>query len=74
MGNPKRARAQAAAAASSAAKYRRQAYRADRDRTPPSATLGTRETCWCGEAHGHDWPGRADGAPHPRDGAPGARQ
>lgn len=21
--------------------------------------------CWCGEPCGHDWPGRADGAPHP---------
>ncbi|MFJ2178915.1 hypothetical protein ACIOHE_39230 [Streptomyces sp. NPDC087851] len=69
MANPKRARAQAAAAASAAAKYRRQAARADRDQTPVSATLGTRGACWCGEPYGHDWPGRADGAPHPRDGA-----
>jgi hypothetical protein len=22
--------------------------------------------CWCGEKNGHDWPGKADGAPHPR--------
>lgn len=23
--------------------------------------------CWCGEPFGHDWPGKADGAPHPRE-------
>jgi hypothetical protein len=22
--------------------------------------------CWCDEPYGHDWPGKADGAPHPR--------
>lgn len=22
--------------------------------------------CWCGEPSGHDWPGKAEGAPHPR--------
>lgn len=22
--------------------------------------------CWCGELLGHDWPGKDDGAPHPR--------
>jgi hypothetical protein len=22
--------------------------------------------CWCGEKNGHDRPGKADGAPHPR--------
>ena len=22
--------------------------------------------CWCGDLNGHDWPGKADGAPHPR--------
>lgn len=22
--------------------------------------------CWCGEPNGHDWPGRAEGEPHPR--------
>lgn len=22
--------------------------------------------CWCGETYGHDWEGKADGAPHPR--------
>jgi hypothetical protein len=22
--------------------------------------------CWCGAVYGHDWPGKDDGAPHPR--------
>lgn len=22
--------------------------------------------CWCGDELGHDWPGKSDGAPHPR--------
>jgi len=22
--------------------------------------------CWCGEPWGHDWPGKEEGAPHPR--------
>lgn len=24
--------------------------------------------CWCGQPHGHDWPGKSIGAPHPREG------
>jgi hypothetical protein len=23
--------------------------------------------CWCGGPHQHDWPGKADGLPHPRE-------
>jgi hypothetical protein len=23
--------------------------------------------CWCGRPFGHDWPGKADQAPHPRE-------
>lgn len=23
--------------------------------------------CWCGLAFGHDWPGKAEGSPHPRE-------
>ncbi|MEV4974425.1 hypothetical protein [Streptomyces scopuliridis] len=77
MANPKRARAQAAAEASAAAKYRRKAYRDNRAPATraPETVLGLREICWCGEPSGHDWPGRDDGTPHPRDdGASGARQ
>jgi len=25
--------------------------------------------CWCGGENGHDWAGKADGAPHPRSDA-----
>lgn len=28
-------------------------------------TIGC-DGCWCGKPNGHDWPGKADGAPHPR--------
>lgn len=31
------------------------------------ATLGWLGGCWCGLPMGHDWPGKDDGAPHPRD-------
>jgi hypothetical protein len=30
-------------------------------------TLGWLGGCWCGQPQGHDWPGRAEGAPHPRE-------
>lgn len=33
---------------------------------PTLPTLGELGHCWCGEPHNHDWPGKADGAPHPR--------
>lgn len=33
----------------------------------PSDTLGDEEHCWCGLAIGHDWEGKAKGAPHPHD-------
>lgn len=38
------------------------------NRPEPSAHLRTIAAlgCWCGEHHGHDWPGKADGKPHPR--------
>ncbi len=29
-------------------------------------TLGGLGGCWCGERRGHDWPGKAQGLPHPR--------
>lgn len=44
-----------------------------RDRVWPGgvAHVGPTDTiamdgCWCGEPNGHDWPGKAEGAPHPR--------
>lgn len=32
----------------------------------PLDTLGTLETCWCGQEYAHYWPGQEDGAPHPK--------
>lgn len=34
---------------------------------PPHTRVLASPGCWCGERFGHDWPGKADGAPHPRD-------
>lgn len=31
-----------------------------------SGSLGGGGGCWCGDPWGHDWPGKDDGAPHPR--------
>jgi hypothetical protein len=31
--------------------------------------IGSHE-CWCGKPQGHDWPGKADGAPHPKEEKP----
>ena len=28
--------------------------------------IGLFEHCWCGSPYQHDWPGKADGGPHPR--------
>ena len=27
------------------------------------------DRCWCGQPYQHDWPGKAERVPHPRDGA-----
>lgn len=53
---------------SSRAKRRR--IKAD-DREPSTrrVALGG-PACWCGEPWGHPWPGKDDGAPHPRGGTP----
>jgi hypothetical protein len=32
-----------------------------------ASVIGRLGGCWCGELLGHDWPGKADGSPHPRD-------
>lgn len=43
---------------------------ARRDNREPSTrgtSLGGGGGCWCGADFGHDWPGKADGVPHPRD-------
>src|ERR1039457_1650309 len=43
--------------------------RRQRDNREPSTRRlapGAAGRCWCGDLHGHDWPGKADGMPHPR--------
>jgi hypothetical protein len=32
----------------------------------PNDTIANLGACWCGQENGHDWPGKDDGAPHPR--------
>ncbi|MER5754372.1 hypothetical protein [Streptomyces sp. NPDC002088] len=34
---------------------------------PVLDTFGELARCWCGEPSNHDWPGREDGAPHPKE-------
>ena len=46
----------------------RQAARAkvSRSRQVSLPLLGIGNYCWCGLAYKHDWPGKAEGMPHPR--------
>ena len=63
--------AQAAVDRSTRVKYRRIRYCDNREpSTIPGARIlqGLEILCWCGGAYCHDWPGKADGTPHPRDG------
>ena len=30
-------------------------------------TIGQIDLCWCGEEAGHDWTGKDEGEPHPRE-------
>lgn len=38
---------------------------------PDDHPIGQYRTCWCGQPMGHDWPGKADKAPHPQEGRDG---
>ena len=40
-------------------------FRDNRELSTRQAVIGSCN-CWCGELPGHSWPGKADGAPHPR--------
>jgi hypothetical protein len=51
--------------ASIRAKYRH-GPNADRERGGIGRVLSLGYRCWCAEPVGHDWPGKADGEPHPR--------
>ncbi len=58
-----------AAENSAAAKYTRIAKRKAAQRShlpPPPGPIGRGGVCWCEQPNGHDWPGKTDGAPHPR--------
>lgn len=67
-------KALAAWEASRAAKYTRKAFardKADSHKPPPPRLMRSEPSskpilCWCGELHGHDWPGKAEGEGHPR--------
>lgn len=65
MADPKHERALTAAVRSSRAKWRRVAHADNREPSTRHDVLAG-DGCWCGEPFGHDWPGKADGAPHPR--------
>jgi hypothetical protein len=45
----------------------RQARRAAEGTAAPWLPVLHGGGCWCGALFGHDWPGKAAGAPHPRD-------
>lgn len=71
MADPKDVRARTAAENSAAAKWRRRTFTDNRD---PATTrrpllVGTPDDlrCWCLEPLDHDWDGKDDGAPHPRN-------
>lgn len=71
MADPKRERAITAAQQSASAKWRRQQFADNRDPAtiPRPLMVGTPDDlrCWCLKPLGHDWPGKDDGAPHPRE-------
>lgn len=64
----KRARAWRAADNSSAAK--RRTYK-ERVSDPPRFSIanGMPGMCWCGQPYPHDWPGKDNKQPHPREDA-----
>jgi hypothetical protein len=35
----------------------------------PEDTAGSMDFCWCGQPFDHDWPGKADGRRHPKEGS-----
>lgn len=47
-----------------AAKYRNRGSKRGPDPAGPTIHC---DGCWCGKEHGHDWPGKDAGSPHPRE-------
>jgi hypothetical protein len=41
-------------------------FRDNREPSTKGDALGSFDCCWCGEPHGHPWPGKSEGKPHPR--------
>lgn len=56
----------AADTAAVAVRYWTASKRDNRDPATRDAVLAELDRCWCGDPSGHGWPGKADGAPHPR--------
>lgn len=63
--------AEAASVNKSRAKWWRTHFHDNRhpDTIPGARILpeGTEPRCWCGGGYPHDWPGKDEGAPHPRN-------
>lgn len=53
-----------ARANSKRSKWKRVRFRDNRTVTEKDG-IGMMGYCWCGEKDNHDWPGKADGEPHP---------
>jgi hypothetical protein len=50
-----------------------QRFRDNREPSTRRLAPGADGRCWCGDLLYHDWPGKADGAPHPRVAPDGLR-
>jgi hypothetical protein len=48
------------------ARYSGHLFRDNREPSTRRLAPGADGRCWCGALLWHDWPGKADGAPHPR--------
>lgn len=54
-------------ASPAARQARSSAGRDNREPATREPALGTLGVCWCGQPRDHDWAGKGDGAPHPRE-------
>lgn len=55
-----------AAGAADAARHRALRARDNREPSTRGTAIAIPGRCWCGDLYRHDWPGKADGAPHPQ--------
>jgi hypothetical protein len=63
---PRRERTIAAVVASKRAKWSQVNFRDNREPSTKRLAVGG-NCCWCGREKYHEWPGMAEGAPHPRE-------